>query len=98
MLTISRLVWDDWNIGHIARHNVSPEEVEEVCEHEPMVHQTYSGRLRLVGLTDAGRMLTVILAPNKSDDEFYVVTARSASDRERFIYRGEVEARDRDAA
>jgi hypothetical protein len=29
-MTIDHLVWDDWNREHIARHNVTPEEVEQV--------------------------------------------------------------------
>ena len=31
MIVIRRLVWDTWNIVHIARHDVVPDEVEEVC-------------------------------------------------------------------
>jgi hypothetical protein len=34
MIHIRRLIWDDWNIAHIARHEVSPDEVEEVCDAE----------------------------------------------------------------
>ena len=30
-LTISELLWDDWNEAHIARHHITPEEVEEIC-------------------------------------------------------------------
>ena len=31
MPDVGRLIWDPWNIGHIARHDVTPEEVEQVC-------------------------------------------------------------------
>jgi len=31
MIAIRRLRWDAWNIAHIARHAVAPEEVEQVC-------------------------------------------------------------------
>jgi len=31
VIFMRRLVWDVWNVGHIARHRVDPEEVEEVC-------------------------------------------------------------------
>ena len=29
---VSRLEWDDYRVEHIARHNVEPYEVWEVCE------------------------------------------------------------------
>ena len=32
---VSGLVWDEWNREHLARHNVSPEEVEEVLKEFP---------------------------------------------------------------
>jgi hypothetical protein len=51
MLSIRRLIWDPWNVGHIARHRVTPEEVEEVCHGEPVTSQTYKGRIRVVGPT-----------------------------------------------
>ena len=31
MIVIRRLIWDSWNITHIARHDVTPDEVEDVC-------------------------------------------------------------------
>jgi hypothetical protein len=98
MLTIKRLIWDDWNVEHIARHDVSPEEVEEVCQQEPMVDQTYAGRLRLIGETDSGRDLTVILAPKDEPGVYYPITARPASVNERLMYREEVIRRDQEAA
>lgn len=98
MLIISRLVWDDWNVEHIARHDVSPEEVEEVCHREALVHETYGGRLRVIGMTSSGKALTVIAAPKGEDGVYYPVTARAASSRERMIYREEVNNSDKEAA
>ena len=63
MISARRLIWDAWNITHIARHQVTPEEVEEVCQGEFVSSETYSGRLRIIGSTASNRMLTVILAP-----------------------------------
>lgn len=39
MLVVRRLVWDPWNVAHIACHEVTPEEVEEVCHGEPVVQE-----------------------------------------------------------
>jgi uncharacterized DUF497 family protein len=89
MLSVRRLIWDAWNVAHIARHDVIPEEVEEVCHDEPMTSETYKGRLRVVGLTQSGRILTVILAPTPDAGVYYPVTARPADRKERRTYREE---------
>ena len=85
MLVIRRLIWDSWNVAHIARHAVTPDEVEEVCHGQPMFTETYGGRLRVIGATKVGRLLTVILSL-KSQDVYYPVTARSASRKEQHLY------------
>ena len=92
MLVIRRLIWDSWNVAHIARHVVTPDEVEEVCHGEYIVRQTYDERLLLIGpllIGPAlnGRMLVVILGPTKKRGVFYPVTARSASKKERNLYK-----------
>lgn len=90
MIDIRRLHWDPGNVTHIARHQVSPEEVEDACQNSPMVSQSYMGRLRVIGPTDFGRMLIVILDP-ESNDVYYPVTARPASRKERRRYEEEQE-------
>jgi uncharacterized DUF497 family protein len=55
--------WDDANRRHIARHNILPEEFEEVMMNGPLdVHVQYDDGMRFeqVGETDAGRILIVI--------------------------------------
>jgi uncharacterized DUF497 family protein len=98
MLAISRLIWDDWNVIHISRHSIDPGEVEEVCHNDPLVKETYGGRLRAIGITNAGRALTVVLALKTDSGDYYPVTARPASSKERALYRGEVKAHDDQAA
>jgi len=88
MLVVQRLVWDEWNVGHIARHGVIPEAVEQVCYNNPLVSQTYNDRLRLIGVNADGEILTVILAP-EGGDVYYPVTARPASKKERQLYRAQ---------
>lgn len=86
MVTVRRLRWDPWNVGHIGRHGVTPEEVEEVCQGSPAVEMGYVGRLRLVGPTVAGRVLAVVLAP-EDEGVYYPITARPASRKERLRFR-----------
>ncbi len=82
MVVVRRLIWDPWNVAHIARHGVMPEEVEDVCRRDPIVERGYGGRLRLIGMTGGGRALAAILAP-QGRGIFYPVTARPASVKER---------------
>lgn len=99
MLSIRRLIWDSWNVAHIARHQVTPEEVDDVCRGDPVVQQGSKGRSLVFGPTRSGRMLTVVLDP-EGEGVYYPVTARPASRRERAIYqqerygRGEVRKND----
>jgi uncharacterized DUF497 family protein len=82
---IKRLIWDDWNIKHIARHNVKTGQVEQVCHGNYITQSTYGGRILVIGPTKAGRVLATILAP-KGKDTYYPVTARPADRKERRMY------------
>lgn len=87
MLFIRRLIWDAWNVAHIACHHVTPEEVEEVCQGDPVVQAGRKGRSLVFGPTLTGRMLTVVLDPYSSGQGvYYPVTARPINRLERAIY------------
>ena len=84
-LTADTLRWNQWNIEHIARHGVIPDEVEEVCAARFIVRESYGGRFVVIGQTLAERTLAFILEPDY-DGLYYIVTARPASRRERRTY------------
>lgn len=85
MLYIRRIVWDEWNVAHIARHGVTPDEVEAVCHGEFIHRESYGGRVLIIGPARPQRMLAIVLAPEE-DDTFYPVTARVADRKERRQY------------
>jgi uncharacterized protein len=91
---VRRLRWDPGNVAHIARHGVTPEEVEQVCHAEHAQREAYGGRIMLIGPTVAGRLLSVVLEPEGAGD-YYPVTARPASRKERRIYPAETIGEDR---
>lgn len=71
MIYIRRLIWDEWNVAHIARHNVSPQEVEEVCHGKFEVRDSYRKRILIYGETKAGRNLAVVLSPEDINLKLY---------------------------
>jgi uncharacterized DUF497 family protein len=81
-------IWDNANISHLARHNISPEEAEQVIQNEPLDldFQVVNGEIRnpQIGETDAGRIL-VVISTQRGDDE-RVVTAWDATSTEKAMY------------
>ena len=60
-MNIGQLEWDDENIQHIARHNVNPEEVEDVSFGVHLSRRENDRRYVLSGQTAAGRYLVVVV-------------------------------------
>lgn len=85
MVKVKSLIWDDWNRRHIKKHNVSEQEVEEVCKGTYKQQPAYNQRHLILGKTNKGRRLTVILARERKS-RYYVVTARDMSQKERRLF------------
>ena len=85
MVIVQHLVWDEWNIDHIAHHGVEPKQVKEVCHGDHVIRETYGGRLMIIGQTKDGKLLAIVLAP-KDKGVYYPVTAYVASGKLRHIY------------
>ena len=78
MRVISSIKWTDKSIEHIARHAISPKEVEEVCFNENDTPFIRSGRENLhyvFGKTYSGRFLFVVVRFIRQG-EVRVITAR----------------------
>lgn len=86
MLRIRRLIFDEENTEHIAKHDVVPEDVEEACTTNPLVRRGKYGRLAVYGRSAAGRLLLIVLAP-KGRGDYYVITARTMTAAESRHYR-----------
>lgn len=89
-MKICELLWPQDRIEHIARHNVTPDEVEEVCSGKPFIQRAKSQGENpvyyVLGQTNAGRYLfcVVIRLP---DGRGYPVTARPITENEKRRYR-----------
>lgn len=72
------IIWDDWNLGKIEAHGVSPEEVQEVFEDPGAILEASrsSGRPIVKGYTAAGRYLVVVYEEEDADPlRIYPITA-----------------------
>jgi uncharacterized DUF497 family protein len=85
-MNIHEFVWPGDRIEHIARHNVTPDEVEEACFSGSFVQRARSQGENLVyyvlGQTSAGRYLFCVVV-QFPDGRGYPVTARTMTDKER---------------
>jgi uncharacterized DUF497 family protein len=85
--------WDPHNVGHVARHGVSPEEVEEAVErpHAIIPARDVGGekRWKLFGSSAAGRYLVVVFTIRH--ERLRPVTAHTMNQRERGIYVPEID-------
>lgn len=86
---ITRLVWDERNIQHIAFHQVTPQEVEEACFGRQTLVFRRGERHVVLGRTGTGRYLFVVLE-RAGRYRGRVVTAREVDKRERRLYRKRV--------
>lgn len=81
-----RIEWDEDSVDHIARHNVEPEEVEELLVRRHLWHRGRAGRYEALGRSASGRYLMAVLAPRGSH-VYRVVTARDMTNSERKRFR-----------
>jgi len=85
-MIIKRLIWDAWNIAHIGRHNVNPEEVEAICRSKNLLNKWKNKTYRVIGQTEDGRYLTIFLSP-RDRQNYYPVTARDSTEKEKKSFR-----------
>ena len=89
-MKVTSLEWDDHNIEHIARHGVSPQEVEEVCFGLHICMKERVDRYVLSGKTPDGRYLIVVIQRLHAD-AFRPITAFDMSEDYRRLYKRRVE-------
>lgn len=87
LLCVREIRWTEEAEDHIAGHDVTPDEVEQLVNSRPRL--VVAGRQEteyVFGATSAGRYLLVVLA-EAIDGRDYVVTARDMTDAERQTFR-----------
>ena len=80
--------WDDENKKHLDAHKVAPAECEELPNNDPMdlnFELDNEERYRSVGLTNAGRSLSVVWTIRKGKVRAITAFPASVSDRKAFL-------------
>ena len=94
MTQFIKLRWSGYRIQHIARHNITPEEVEEVIffdkqcfiqKREKSKKYPGSNLYAVFGSTLVGRLLMILLL-NTSSGYYVPITARDMNDTERIYF------------
>lgn len=86
MITVRRLIWDSWNLRHVARHHITPDEVEEVCHGYPLILRgQQKNRLVIIGLTKERRILAIVLE-SKGRGAYYPITSYPADSHDIALY------------
>ena len=86
VMEIGGLQWDDENTEHIAKHGISPLEVEDVCFGTHINYPGRCGRHILYGKTSHGRHLMVVIE-HLHASMFRPITSRPMTDSEKTTYR-----------
>lgn len=81
------ILWTEDSEAHIARHGVTPTEVEQALYARPRL--VVAGRedtREVLGTTDANRYLFILVA-EAADGRDFVITARDMTETERRLFR-----------
>jgi len=86
-MEIREFEWDDNNIEHIARHDVFPDEVENVAfDDDPWIRKGRKGTRYMLGYTVAGRYLFVVYVL-KGKGIARVITSMDMDDKTKKLYK-----------
>ena len=91
-MEIRRLEWDDTNRSKLRTHGIVPAEVRSIVATDDWVvalHPDYPDQVRIVGPTDQGRMLTIVLEPTNDPSFWRPVTGWPTTSAEIAYYREE---------
>jgi uncharacterized DUF497 family protein len=80
--------WNNWNIEHIARHGVRPEDAEDVILEAETPYPQYHGDGKwLVWGRNSSRGILQVVYILDEDDTVFVIHARPLTEREKRRYR-----------
>jgi uncharacterized protein len=86
-MKVNTFEWNEDNEDHIiSKHQVWPEEVEELFSYKHHVRKTKDKKYLVYGQTSSGRYLSVVVIL-KPKNKIKVITARDMTDKEKRAFR-----------
>ncbi len=82
-IVVKKLIWDERNVEHIKKHNVTVDEVGSVAKSTLAHRKAKKGRYLIIGR--AGKRILSVVLSRQGVGIYYLVTARDADKRERRI-------------
>ena len=79
---IDNLVWDRWNLEHIARHDVTKDEIDAVVQPDFAPKESCKGRVVITGSTMNGRIRSVVAGQSPNQNGFAFSLSHSPSQSE----------------
>jgi hypothetical protein len=86
LIRIAELEFDEYNEAELAAHQITAHEVMQILRNRFTVRRNRrnrSGDRQLIGETDGGRVLTIVLASTTEPDRWRPVTGWDSSPQER---------------
>ncbi|MBI2430947.1 MAG: hypothetical protein HYV39_02955 [Candidatus Levybacteria bacterium] len=89
VVDIDELIWDQVNTEHIKKHEVNQAELYQACRIQLKVLLVKKNRILLIGKTKTNRLLSIVL-DLVDNNNYYVVSARDSSRKERRLVNEEI--------
>ncbi len=80
-IKIKALIWDEYNIKHIKKHNVTVREAEEAVKN--FIAHKIGKKGRYIAIGRSGTRLISLVVRRVSSGVYYLATARDSSKKER---------------
>ncbi|MBI2442604.1 MAG: BrnT family toxin [Candidatus Levybacteria bacterium] len=83
---IKTLIVEKDRPAHIAKHNITIEEVDQVLSGDYVFIKAREDRWLVIGKTKKGRFLTIVVGERREKDTYGLVTARPTRKEEKSFY------------
>lgn len=80
-IKVRKIIWEEWNIEHIKKHNVVPSEVAEVGR--SLIYHQKTRKERYIAIGRSGTRIITLILSRKATGSYYLVTARDSNKKER---------------
>lgn len=80
-IKIEKLIWDNFNLNHFSKHRVTKLDIERGIDN--VIYHEHGYLDRYVVIVKSNEKILALIVSRKGPKTYYVVTARSASKKER---------------